>query len=212
MYHLMIKKAYPTGLMYLCQTSKEPYSYKGSGKRWLNHLKAHKPSIFTCVLGTYATMAELREAGLYYSKLYDVVASDDWANLRVEDGEGGGSGKIGRRWKINDTSRMKGPKDRTTEKCKAGYQRVAEKMRGQNNPSNRFPRTEKQREVTRRRQSIATEASKKQVLVKYPDGTETIFESKRQVCYNLNISYDILNYRIGTDRDYQGITFREVNK
>jgi len=111
MFVLMIKRAYPTGLLYLCQTSKQdPYRYKGSGKRWINHLRAHKPHIITCVLGTYETHEELKEAGIYYSKLYNVVESDDWANLREEDGMGGGRGKVGRRWKIKDTSRMRGPK------------------------------------------------------------------------------------------------------
>ena len=134
MFYLMVKKAYPTGLSYLCQTStREPYTYKGSGKRWLNHIRAHKPHIITCVIGEYETMEELKTAGIHYSELFNVVESDDWANLRPEDGMGGGTGKIGRRWKIKDTSRMKGSKDRTSEKCQAAYKRAAERMRA-NNP------------------------------------------------------------------------------
>lgn len=124
----MIKKAYPSGLMYLCQTKREPYSYKGSGLRWENHIRAHKPHIITCVIGEYETMEELREAGIKWSRELDVVASEQWANLREEDGTGGGAGKVGRRWKIKDTSNMKGPKART-ELVDRGY----EKNRKENN-------------------------------------------------------------------------------
>jgi hypothetical protein len=96
----MVKKAYPSGLLYLCQTStKDPYLYKGSGKRWLNHVVKHKSRIVTCVLGTYDTQAELREAGIYFSRLYNVVESDEWANLMEENGTGGNPGCNGELWK-----------------------------------------------------------------------------------------------------------------
>lgn len=125
----MVKKAYPSGLLYLCQTKREPYTYSGSGVRWEHHIRKHKPRIVTCVLGTYETMEELRESGLYYSRLFNVVESDEWANLREEDGTGGGAGKVGRRWKVKDTSNMKGPKDRTSEAVSRGY----DKLRKENN-------------------------------------------------------------------------------
>jgi hypothetical protein len=107
-----------TGVRYLCKTSsviKNPYIYQGSGVRWLNHIKKHKSRIITCIVGTYATKEELAEAGLYYSQLYNVVKDCTWANLTEEKGDGGkiGTGQLGKRWKIKDTSNMKKPKTQT---------------------------------------------------------------------------------------------------
>lgn len=127
MYYLMIKKAYPSGFLYLCQTKRDPYTYKGSGLRWENHIKMHRPHIITCVIGEYETMDELREAGIKWSRELNVVESEQWANLREEDGTGGGSGKVGRRWKIKDTSNMSGPKA-MTQKRKDGYARLSKEQ------------------------------------------------------------------------------------
>lgn len=205
----MIKKAYPSGLMYLCQTKQEPYSYKGSGTRWTNHIKRHKSHIITCIIGEYETMEELREAGIRYSRELNVVESEEWANLREEDGTGGGSGKVGRRWKIKDTSKMRGPKRKRKgdPKYQDCLEEARKRMLGANNPRNRFPATEKQKEAWKNAHQTGTEASKKQVLVVEPNGSKLLFESKRAVCHYLNISYDVLNYRIDTERDYNGYRF-----
>jgi hypothetical protein len=209
----MVKKTYPTGLMYLCQTSlKDPYSYKGSGKRWLNHLRLHRPHIVTWVVCKCETLEDLRAAGLFYSKLWNVVESDDWANLREEDGMGGGSGKVGRTWKVKDTSRMKGNGDRSTNAARAGYDRVASKMAGDNNPSRRFAFTEKQIESAKRFQRLRTEKSMKAIRVIFSDGHQEDFESKRQVCYKFGITYDILNYRLRKNLDLNGTRFEEITK
>ena len=117
---LMIKKCMFTNLMYLCKTSsnKDPYLYKGSGKRWLNHIKKHNSWIVTCVIGEYNSKEKLKEAGIYYSKLFDVVNNPNWANLTEEKGDGGlvGNGQLGKTWKIKDTSNMKKPKQQTKER------------------------------------------------------------------------------------------------
>lgn len=121
-----------TGLKYLCKTSgqKDPYLYKGSGVRWLNHIKKHKSYIITCILGQYQTKQELYEAGLYYSKLFNVVNDYNWANLTEEKGDGGliGAGQLGKTWKIKDTSKMKGSKTKT-----AAWYAGKEKTAGRNN-------------------------------------------------------------------------------
>jgi len=90
----MIKKHNKTNLKYLCQTRrKEPFLYPGSGKYWKSHLEKHGYDISTEVLGIYETKQELREAGIYYSDLFNVVESDEWANLRIEEGDGGDTSK-----------------------------------------------------------------------------------------------------------------------
>lgn len=106
---LMIKRCMSTGLMYLCKTTaKDPYKYNGSGTWWKRHITAHNSWIVTCVVGEYDTKEELTEKGMYYSTLFDVVNSPKWANLTEEKGSGGliGSGQLGKRWKIRDTSLM----------------------------------------------------------------------------------------------------------
>lgn len=90
----MIKTHNKTGFKYLCQTrSKDPYRYPGSGKHWRAHINHHGYDISTKILGTYDTMQELKEAGIYYSNMYNVVESEEWANLRIEDGDGGDTSK-----------------------------------------------------------------------------------------------------------------------
>jgi hypothetical protein len=129
---LMIKRCLHTGLMYLCKTSStkiDPYTYQGSGHRWLNHVKKHKSHIITCIIGEYETKEELAAAGLYYSKLYDVVHNPNWANLTEEKGDGGliGTGQLGKRWKIKDTSKMKGTKRITEAKLESWKKISAER-------------------------------------------------------------------------------------
>jgi hypothetical protein len=117
--------------MYLCKTSsQDPYLYKGSGKRWLNHIKKHNSWIVTCVIGNFETKEELREAGLFYSKHFDVVNNPNWANLTEEKGNGGlvGTGQLGKTWNIKDTSRMKKPKTQTNVRLE-----FYKKIKGSNN-------------------------------------------------------------------------------
>lgn len=132
MYYLMIKKCMVTGLMYLCKTNdkKNPYYYKGSGIRWVNHIKKHNSYIITCVIGEYQTKEELKSAGLYYSKLYNVVKDHNWANLIEEKGDGGliGTGQLGKTWKIKDTSKMKNAKTKTDK-----WYEGRKKLSGKNN-------------------------------------------------------------------------------
>lgn len=132
-HHLMIKKCMTTGLCYLCKTSsivKDPYLYQGSGIRWLNHIRKHKSRIITCIIGTYDTKEELVTAGQYYSKLFNVVEDNNWANLTEEKGDGGliGTGQLGKRWKIKDTSNMKKSKTQTKARLE-----VYRKSSGKNN-------------------------------------------------------------------------------
>ena len=111
----MIKIHNKTGLKYLCQTRrKDPFLYAGSGKYWRLHLESHGCDIRTEILGTYENKVDLKKDGEYYSKLFNVVESEEWANLRIEDGDGG------------DTS--------NTEGYKLGMQK-RRSMKGKDNPN-----------------------------------------------------------------------------
>lgn len=87
----MIKTHKDTNLKYLCKTSKQnPHKYPGSGKYWKNHLKKHGRNLSTEILFETVNIKEFHEKCLYYSKLYDVVKSKDWANEIPETGLDGG--------------------------------------------------------------------------------------------------------------------------
>lgn len=94
MYYLMIKEIEQTGMKYLCKRKvyEDPLDhvrYKGSGKLWNRILKAHPEyTIRTTVLGVYDSQ-DIKKYGLYYSNLYDIVNSTEWANLMPESGDGG---------------------------------------------------------------------------------------------------------------------------
>lgn len=90
-YFLLVKTAVPTGLKYLCKCidSKDPHHYSGSGVYWRKHLKKYNCTWTTQILGHFTSKEQLREAGLYYSKLWDVDTSEEWANYIPEMGDGG---------------------------------------------------------------------------------------------------------------------------
>lgn len=89
-YYLYVKTHLITGLKYLGQTKrKDPYKYLGSGTRWIKHLNAHGKLIKTEILKECQSKEELKEWGLHYSKLWNIVKSKEWANLIDEMGLGG---------------------------------------------------------------------------------------------------------------------------
>jgi hypothetical protein len=88
--YLYIKTHKITGLKYLGKTIQDPFKYKGSGTRWCNHLNVHGNEHDTEILMECQTKEEVKQWGLYYSELYNVVESPEWANLKPENGDGGG--------------------------------------------------------------------------------------------------------------------------
>lgn len=88
--YLYVKTHNKTGLKYLGQTtSKTPHNYPGSGVYWKLHLKKHGTEHSTEILKECQTKEEVKEWGIYYSNLWNVVESKSWANLKIEQGDGG---------------------------------------------------------------------------------------------------------------------------
>ena len=89
-HYLLLKTHNKTGLKYLCYTTKaDPEKYPGSGKRWRNHLRTHGKDLSTEILGAFDNEEQLKALGRHYSELWNVVDSDEFANLRIEEGDGG---------------------------------------------------------------------------------------------------------------------------
>lgn len=89
-YYLYVKTHNKTGLKYLGQTSaNDPHKYPGSGVYWKHHLKKYGYDYNTELLKECQTKEEVKKYGTYYSNLYNILESDEWANLKIEQGEGG---------------------------------------------------------------------------------------------------------------------------
>lgn len=89
-YYLCVKTHTITGLKYLCQTRRtNPHKYLGSGTYWRKHLNHHGKTIDTQIIRECKNLKELTHWGLYYSELWNIVKSNEWANLVPESGVGG---------------------------------------------------------------------------------------------------------------------------
>lgn len=86
--YLYVKTHFKTGLKYLGKTTQNPYTYLGSGIDWKAHLKEHGEEHTTEILKECKSNKELNEWGRYYSRLFNVVESNDWANRIPETGGG----------------------------------------------------------------------------------------------------------------------------
>lgn len=90
MIYLYLKTHNKTGLKYLGKTiSNDPYSYQGSGKVWRRHISKHGYDVTTEILLETDDKVKLKDAGIFYSNLWNIVESKDFANLIQESGEGG---------------------------------------------------------------------------------------------------------------------------
>lgn len=91
MIYLYLKES-SLGLKYLGKTEKNPFKYNGSGLYWKSHLKKHNiksKDIKTTILFETDDIGLFNETALYYSRSYDVVNSDTFANITEERGQGG---------------------------------------------------------------------------------------------------------------------------
>jgi hypothetical protein len=85
--YLYVKTHNKTGMKYLGKTvASNPHSYRGSGKYWKKHINKHGNDVTTKILLKTTSEEELKQTGLFFSRLFNVVESSDWANLMVEAG------------------------------------------------------------------------------------------------------------------------------
>ena len=127
--YLYVKTHNKTGLKYLGKTtSKDPHKYTGSGLDWKSHLKEYGADFSTEIIRECKNNEELREWGRYYSNLWNVVESADWAN-RIPETGGGGNHTEERKelFRRQQTGRKKPPR------TKEHREKIADKKRGKPN-------------------------------------------------------------------------------
>jgi hypothetical protein len=93
---LYIKQHNVTGLKYFGKTVKaDPFKYRGSGDHWKSHLKKHGNDVTTIWSQLFESKEELVEYALKFSEENNITESEEWANLKPENGlDGGCTGTI----------------------------------------------------------------------------------------------------------------------
>lgn len=222
--YFLYHKESPRGLNYLGITSQDPFLYKGSGKYWKLHLNKHNiepEDIKTIILFETFDKEELREKGIYYSQLYDIVNSDNWANLIEETGEGVFRTKLSEehKRKISESNKGRKLKPETIEK-------IANKNRGRKNTEQakkkmRMARLGKPgikhtKETKEKIRKLKTGKLKKGVSVIHVE-TGKIFDSitKAAIAYGLNkttLTSHIKNQKEGCLFKYVDASYSKTRK
>jgi len=90
MYRLLLKTHNKIGLKYLCFTEKDDYiKYLGSGKYWKRYLKQYGKDISTDLLYETEDLERFKDVAIVESIMRDIVKSEEYANLKIEEGDGG---------------------------------------------------------------------------------------------------------------------------
>jgi hypothetical protein len=121
--YLYVKTHNKTGLKYLGKTeSTDPHKYPGSGTYWKHHLKKHGKDYTTEIIKECKSKEEFSMWGLYYSSLWDVVESLEWANLKEETGDARGKLSLASRKKISDSGTGREPWNKGIVGFRAGVE------------------------------------------------------------------------------------------
>jgi hypothetical protein len=85
--YLYAKQHNLTGKRYFGKTTRDPYKYNGSGLHWKRHCNKHgKNDVTTTWVHAYEDMDLLQQEALFFSKVYNIVESDEWLNMKPENG------------------------------------------------------------------------------------------------------------------------------
>lgn len=140
--YLYIKQHSITGLKYFGKTvSKNPFKYNGSGKYWVRHITKHdKKYVKTIEIWGFDNQDLCTEFALKFSKENNIVESEQWANLKIEDGFQGGSdkGSMSEEGKTNISlanSGRKNPHLSNLNKSREGKKPNRRSYVGQGNPN-----------------------------------------------------------------------------
>ena len=108
--YLYVKQHSVTGLKYFGKTIKEPTKYIGSGKYWLSHIKKHdKEHVITLWYQLFEDKLLLTDFALLFSEHWDITESNNWANLKHENGLDGG-GILGHKYTVERNAKISASK------------------------------------------------------------------------------------------------------
>lgn len=96
--YLYVKQHDITKIMYFGKTTRDDVvSYLGSGIRWTNHIKKHGVEHVKTlwISKPFTDTDDLIEFAQFFSEEFDIVNSDKWANLVMENGVTGGAIRTG---------------------------------------------------------------------------------------------------------------------
>lgn len=145
MIYLYQKKHTRTGLRYFGRTtSRNPFKYKGSGTRWKYHCDKHGwDHVVTEDVWGFDTQEDCTNFALKFSLENNIVDSDEWANLEIEDGVNGKLAGTIPKYK----QRKRGP---TSERHLAALDKLHESWKGRKHAQSTIekmkgPKTEESR-------------------------------------------------------------------
>jgi hypothetical protein len=120
MIYLYVKTHTVTGLKYFGKTeNSDPHKYPGSGKYWSRHLKIHGRKYTTEIIFSSESKEEITKVGMEYSLLWNIVESEEWANLKLESGDGNPKGiTFSEETRRKQSEALKGKKRSSTENYK----------------------------------------------------------------------------------------------
>lgn len=117
---LIVKKHKKTGLKYFCKTYRyNPITYKGSGTVWRRHMKKHGSDVETIWYRLFENKNELVKYATKFSIENNIIESNEWANLILENGLDGGNPSTRctekQKNQLSDTWLVRGPDGNTFE-------------------------------------------------------------------------------------------------
>lgn len=117
---LYLKQHNKTGLKYFGKTVQDPEKYIGSGVYWVRHLNQHGYDVTTVWKQLFTNKDELTQHALEYSQNFKIVESNEYANLKPEDGLMGGDTGISDKGRevIRQTSKSRRHSEETKQKIK----------------------------------------------------------------------------------------------
>lgn len=85
--YLYVKQHRLTGLKYFGKTTKDPHKYDGSGLLWTRHINKHgREYVDTLDVWAFDALDECTAFAMHYSETNNIVESNDWANMKYENG------------------------------------------------------------------------------------------------------------------------------
>ncbi|MBT6472552.1 MAG: hypothetical protein HOK52_14975 [Candidatus Marinimicrobia bacterium] len=141
---LYIKQHSITGKKYFGKTTRDPYTYPGSGLHWKRHIKKHgKEFVETLWVSEPYYDTNITEIALQLSIENNIVESNLWANLILENGLDGGFGNTGKKHseeskaKISDANTGSKRSDETKAKMSAAKNHISDETRAKLSAANK---------------------------------------------------------------------------